>query len=109
MDLAFVGVAVLIELDEGDRISKARIALGAVSPTPVRALLAEDRLEGKTLSLKSALESGELAVQSCKPISDLRASADYRREMVRKLCQQGLLAAYGQARSQKEGEDETAN
>jgi carbon-monoxide dehydrogenase medium subunit len=109
MDLAFVGVAVLIELDEGDRISKARIALGAVAPTPIRVPPVEKQLGGRMLSLESAREYGELAAQSCKPISDLRASADYRREMVRELCQQGLLAAYRQAKSQKEGKNETAD
>jgi carbon-monoxide dehydrogenase medium subunit len=106
MDLAFVGVAVLIELDEGDRICKARIALGAVAPTPIRAPSAEKRLEGRILSLEAARESGELAAQSCIPISDLRASADYRREMVRELCQQGLLAAYRQAKGSTEGKNE---
>jgi len=106
MDLAFVGVAILIELDEEDRISKVRIALGAVAPTPIRVSSVEKQLEGSRLSLKLARECGELAVQSCKPISDLRASADYRREMVRELCQQGLLAAYQQAKSSTEGKNE---
>jgi len=106
MDLAFVGVAVLLDLGEDDQVSKARIALGAVAPTPVRVLSAEKRMEGRIFSLEAARESGALAAQSCKPISDLRASADYRREMVRELCQQGLLAAYHQAKSQKEGKNE---
>jgi carbon-monoxide dehydrogenase medium subunit len=106
MDLAFVGVAVFLELDGGDRISKARIALGAVSPTPVRVPSAEKRLEGEVLSLEAARESGELAAQSCKPISDLRASAKYRREMVRELCLQSLLAAYSQAKCSTEGKIE---
>jgi carbon-monoxide dehydrogenase medium subunit len=99
MDLAFVGVAVLLELDEDGKISKARIALGAVAPTPIRAPLAEKLLEGRVLSLEAARDSAELAAQSCKPISDLRSSAEYRREMVKELCQQGLLAAYRQAKS----------
>jgi carbon-monoxide dehydrogenase medium subunit len=98
MDLAFVGVAVLLELEGDDRISKARIALGAVAPTPIRVPSAEKLLEGRVISLEVARESAELAAQSCKPISDLRASAIYRREMVRELCQQGLLAAYCQAK-----------
>ena len=106
MDLAFVGVAVLLELDEGDRISKARIALGAVAPTPIRVPSAEKLLDSRVLSLEAALESAELAAQSCKPISDLRASAGYRREMVRELCQQGLLDAYRQAKSLTEGKNE---
>ncbi|MCJ7783186.1 MAG: xanthine dehydrogenase family protein subunit M [Desulfobacterales bacterium] len=99
MDLAFVGVAVLLELGGGDRISKARIALAAVDPTPIRVPSVEKQLEGIRLSHEAARESAELAARSCEPISDLRASAEYRREMVKELCQQGLLAAYRQAKS----------
>ena len=106
MDLAFVGVAVLLELDRGGQISKARIALGAVAPTPIRVPSAEKLLEGRVLDLDAARESAELAAQSCKPISDLRASAEYRREMVRELCQQGLLTAYRQAKCLTEGNNE---
>jgi carbon-monoxide dehydrogenase medium subunit len=102
MDLAFVGVAVLLELGGDDEISKARIALGAVAPTPIRAPSAEKLLEGIRLGPEAARESAELAARSCEPISDHRASAQYRREMVRELCQQGLLAAYRQATSPKE-------
>ena len=103
MDLAFVGVAVLLELDGDDRITKARIALGAVAPTPMRALSAEKLVEGGRLSPEVARDSAERAGQSCKPISDLRASADYRREMVRELCYQGLLTAYVRAKGLSEG------
>ncbi len=99
MDLAFVGGAVLLELDGSDRISKARIALAAVDPTPIRAPLAERLLEGIRFTPEAARESAEGAARSCKPISDLRASAEYRREMVRELCHRGLLAAYRQAKS----------
>jgi CO/xanthine dehydrogenase FAD-binding subunit len=106
MDLAFVGVAVLLELDGGDRIRKARIALAAVDPTPIRVPSAEKLLEGLRLTPEAARESGEQAARSCKPISDLRASAEYRREMVRELCQQGLFAAYRQAKCSTEGKNE---
>ena len=99
MDLAFVGVAVLLELGRDDTISKTRIALGAVAPTPIRVPSAEKLLEGIRLSPEAAREAAELAARSCEPISDHRASAEYRREMVRELCQQGLLAAYRQAKS----------
>ncbi len=98
MDLAFVGVAVLLELDGNERINKARIALGAVAPTTIRAVSAEKLLEGKVLSLEAERESAERAAQSCKPISDLRASAEYRTEMVRELCQKGLRVAFQQAK-----------
>jgi CO/xanthine dehydrogenase FAD-binding subunit len=106
MDLAFVGVAVLLELGRDDEISKTRIALGAVAPTPIRVPSAEKLLEGIRLSPEAARKSAELAARSCEPISDHRASAEYRREMVRELSQQGLLAAYRQAKSQKEGKNE---
>lgn len=106
MDLAFVGVAVLLELGRDDEISKTRIALGAVAPTPIRVPSAEKLLEGIRLSPGAARKSAELAARSCEPISDHRASAEYRREMVRELSQQGLLAAYRQAKSQKEGKNE---
>jgi carbon-monoxide dehydrogenase medium subunit len=99
MDLAFVGVAVLLELGGDDKITKTRIALGAVAPTPIRAPSAENLLVGARLGPEAAREAAELAARSCEPISDHRASAEYRREMVRELCQQGLLAAYRQAKS----------
>jgi len=105
MDLAFVGVAVLLELGGDDQILKARIALGAVAPTPIRVPLAEKLLEGSVLSHDAARKSAELAVQSCKPISDHRASAEYRKEMVRELCQQGLFVAYRQVKYSMEGKN----
>jgi carbon-monoxide dehydrogenase medium subunit len=101
MDIAFVGVAVLLELDKHDRISKARIALGAVAPTPIRAHSAEKVLEGKVLDDETVLKSAEQAAKSCSPISDHRASAEYRRAMVNKLCRRGLLEAYSRAKSLK--------
>jgi carbon-monoxide dehydrogenase medium subunit len=97
MDIAFVGVAVIVVLGEGSCINKARIALGAVSPTPIRAQAAENVLEGAVINPERAMEAAELAAQACNPISDQRASAEYRREMVRNLCYRGLLKAYGDA------------
>lgn len=98
MDIAFVGVAVLLEIDEDDRIKKARIALGAVAPTPVRVPSAEKLLEGRTLDDTLIHESAELAVEACRPITDLRASAGYRKEMVNQLCRKGLAVAYREAK-----------
>jgi CO/xanthine dehydrogenase FAD-binding subunit len=96
-----VGVAVLLGIDRHDRISKARIALGAVAPTPIRAQSAEKVLEGKVLDDETVLKSAELAAKSCNPISDLRASAEYRRAMVNRLSQRSLLEAYSHAKSSK--------
>jgi carbon-monoxide dehydrogenase medium subunit len=103
MDLSFVGVAVLLELESTFRIKKARIALSAVAPTPIRALSAEKILEGQLLSDTLAREASELACQASKPISDLRASEEYRKEMVRELCYQGILFANNRAQKSMEG------
>jgi len=99
MDLAVVSVAVLLGLDGDEKITKARIALGAVAPTPIRVPAVEKLLEGHVLSAEIVQESAELAAQACQPISDLRASANYRREMVKNLCRRGLLSAYQQAKT----------
>lgn len=104
MDIAFVGVAVLLELDTNGLIKKARIALGAVAPTPLRVFSVEEILEGSPFDTAAVDESAKIAMQACRPISDVRASAEYRREMVGQLCRRGLFAAYQQASSRKEGE-----
>lgn len=98
MDLSFVGVAILLEIDKTYRIHKARISLSAVAPTPIRIPSAERILEGEILNDRLARESSELASQTSQPISDLRASAEYRRQMVRELCYHGLIFAYNKAK-----------
>jgi len=97
MDIAFVGVAALLEIDRENRVVKARVALGAVSPKPIRAREAEAVLLGRVLDDQPIRESAERAGEACTPISDLRASAAYRKEMVVRICRRGLAAAYDQA------------
>jgi len=92
MDLAYVGVAVSLALEGKEkRCRHVRIALGAVSPTPMRARKAEAFLLDQMLSEKIAERAGEEASRECKPISDVRSSAEYRREMVRVNTKRALL------------------
>ena len=63
---------------EGDRVSEARITLGSVAPTIVRARQAEEFLRGKRLDQEACAEAGRLACGDVRPISDLRGSAEYR-------------------------------
>lgn len=98
MDLSFIGVAILLEIDEKKIIRKARISLSAVSPTPIRSFSAEKILEGEILNEKIARESSEVSSRDCRPITDLRATAEYRRQMVRELCYQGLIFSYDMAK-----------
>ena len=94
MDLAYVGVAVGLVVDGTERICRdARIALGAVSPTPIRARKAEALLLNHQITPSLAERVGEEASNECKPISDVRSSAAYRKEMVRVNTKRALLNA----------------
>ena len=61
----------------------ARIALGAVAPTPIRAFEAEKFLEGADPSETNLRKAAEMAVEAAKPITDFRASADYRKQLIK--------------------------
>ena len=94
MDLAYVGVAVALALEtKTKKCQHVRIALGAVSPTPMRARKAEAILLNQVLAEEIAERAGEEASSECKPISDVRSSAEYRREMVRVNTKRALLNA----------------
>lgn len=101
MELATVGVATSLALDAEGRLADVRVALGAVAPTPIRALAAESALRGERPSEALFAHAGELAMQESRPISNVRASAVYRREMVgvltRRALQQALARALGRA------------
>ncbi len=84
MDIAVVGVASVVTVQDGTCI-KCHIALGAVAPTPMRAIKAENLLQGKKLEAEIIEKAGLQAMEESKPISDHRGSAEYRREMVRAL------------------------
>lgn len=89
MDLAVVGVAVLGSIEDGI-FKDVRIGLGAVGPTPIRALNAEGLLAGAGADDKTINDAAMLAASEAKPIDDHRASAEYRRMMVEVLVRRGL-------------------
>jgi carbon-monoxide dehydrogenase medium subunit len=100
MDIAFVGVAAAVQADPKDgAIKDVKIVLGAVAPTPVRALEAERILKGNPLESRIIEEAGEAAEAASRPISDVRASAEYRREMVRVLTKRAVAKAWDVARN----------
>jgi len=83
MEISVVCVAARLALDAGgERCVQARIALGAVAPRAWRAREAERFLEGRALTPAALREAGRLAAAGCQPISDVRASARYRRLLV---------------------------
>lgn len=87
--ISLVNAAVVLDFD-GDLVARARITLGAVAPTIVRAEAAEAGLLGQPLTDAAIAEAARLAMQSARPIDDLRARADYRLAMVRVLVERIL-------------------
>lgn len=93
LDLAIACVATYVVMD-GDVCRDARIAMSAVAVVPKRAFEAEAMLKGQVLTdelINAAAEHA--ALHECSPISDIRASADYRRELVRLSVRDGVMLA----------------
>jgi len=97
MDIAVVGVAAAVTLGDGNRIESARIALGAVAPTPVRAPQAEASLAGQTAGDDAFARAAEIAAGECSPISDQRGTAEFRRHLVRVMTERMLREAAARA------------
>ena len=98
MELAIVGVAVVVTLNERKEICKEiKIALGTAAPTPIRARKAEETLKGKNLDEARLQEAAEVAASVTRPSSSIRASAEYRREMVKVLTRRAVKQAWQKA------------
>jgi carbon-monoxide dehydrogenase medium subunit len=100
--LALVNVAASLWVDwEKNTFLTPRIALGAVAPKVIRAPQAEAFLEGRTITPEAMAEAGRVAVGDAKPISDFRASAEYRRHLVAVLTKRALEGAYALAQTKR--------
>ncbi|MCL4302503.1 MAG: xanthine dehydrogenase family protein subunit M [Anaerolineae bacterium] len=97
MELATVSVAVTLTL-AGEVCQEIRIALGAVAPTPLRARQAEAVLRGRVIDDAAISAAAQAAQAESRPISDIRSSAEYRREMVRVLTTRAVQQAVEAAR-----------
>lgn len=99
MDIAVVGCAVNLRVD-GDTITEARVALGAVAPTVLLVSEAAEALIGTTLD-EAAIEGFVAAVRAAaKPISDKRATAEFRTEVVGVMAKRAALIAYARAKGE---------
>ena len=81
-DISIVGVGVRIALDENGVVTMARVALGGVAPRSIRVKNVEELLVGTKLTDEDIEKAAELARDSITPITDQRATAEYRKEMV---------------------------
>ena len=96
VDLTSVSVAVYLLCAE-DAIREARIVLGAVAPLPLRARKAEALLVGQVLKEPLVAAAAEAAATESRPITDIRASAEWRRKMVFVLTQRAIAEAFQRA------------
>jgi len=87
--LSIVNVAVGLRTDK-DMIEDVIVALGSVAPTPVRARSVEDYLKNHRITRTTLEEASQKVVKDIKPISDIRASAEYRIEMSKILVRRAL-------------------
>ncbi len=95
MDLALVGVAAFFTLDKNKKVCReARVALGAVAPTPIRVPEVETMLVNREPDDALFAEAGRIAGAQCRPITDIRASLEYRCSMVEVFVKRALDEAY---------------
>ena len=96
-DLALASTCIRLVLDDDGVVTDARVTLGAVAATPRRCVVAEAILEDAELDADTVGAAAEAAMNDAQPIDDVRATAWYRREMIRNLVRRGLegLAAGG--------------
>lgn len=98
VDIAAASVAVLLQLgDDGDCVD-ARVVLGGVAPVPWRVKEAEQLLMAQALDEAVFSEAGKLAMEQAQPICDVRASIEWRREVVRVMTIRGLKQSITRAR-----------
>jgi CO/xanthine dehydrogenase FAD-binding subunit len=97
MEIAVVGAAALVAVDARGRCKFARLALTAVAPTCIRVEHAEKALQGKRITDEVIAEATHAAADASRPIDDVRASAEYRREMVRVIVSRAIERAVARA------------
>lgn len=92
IDLAILGVAAIVTLN-GNVCCDVKIALGGVAPTPMRARKAEEVLKGETIDATLIQKAAKVVSAESNPITDVRASAEYRREMLEVFTRRAIDAA----------------
>jgi carbon-monoxide dehydrogenase medium subunit len=97
--IAMIGVAVSITLKSGDGVcDDLRIALGAMGPTPMRAIKAEKVLRGVRITDALLKKAGETASAEARPVSDISASDEYRREVAKVMVERVGIEALARAK-----------
>ena len=96
-DIAIIGVGARLKIGAKNVVEDARVVLGAVAPTPLRLPEVEKMLTGQVFSDDLKDRVATAAAEACQPITDARATREYRKEMVRVWTRHILQEAYNQA------------
>jgi len=108
VDIAAIGVSAYLLTDEDETVIQARIAIGAVAPIPKRVRSAEKILEGNKLTQALVEQAAQISMDEAGPITDIRATAIYRKKMVDVLTRRALSKSMEQIKTQRTGpENET--
>lgn len=92
LDISTINIAVALKVEEGV-VEECRIALGAVAPTPIRIKRAEAFLRRNELTAENLGKAAEMVAEEIRPITDIRATAEYRREASKTLTKDALTVA----------------
>ena len=96
-DQAIVGVAAAVTVENGGACKEARVVLSNAGVTPIRAKSAEMVLIGKKPAGTLLIKAGEAASSDAEPVSDIHASEEYRRHLVKVLTKRMIKQAWDQA------------
>lgn len=101
MDIAVANAAAFLRLDGDGRIAEARVAVGAVAPTPLLVPRAAEALVGTLPGEEAFAQAAALAAEAARPITDVRGSAAQRRHLVRVLTVRALRGALARAQERR--------
>jgi len=108
LEIAVVGVAALCQLEkETEKCSSVRLVIGACATTPLRIPAVEEILIGKKIADQDIEAAAQAASEAVEPITDVRASELYRKEMVRVQCKRALAEAMSRAKASPKSEIES--
>ena len=99
MDIAVANVGSYVELD-GNNIKSARVAIGAVAPTPLFVEAAGNSLVGKTISDEAIATAAAIAREAASPINDMRGTVEHRKQLVEVLTRRTLNGAIARAKGE---------
>jgi len=97
--ISLLNVAVLCEMKDGEKIEDIRIAFGSLAPTVVRATRAEEFAKGKNIHGIDMKKFVDLALESVSPISDIRSTSTYRKQVAGVLLKRGIEEVWNNQRS----------